>query len=77
MSKMVAINDGGMRIGEYHQRAKYPDTLVDRARELHEDEGMGYGRIARLLEVSKSVIREWCRYNQRAQTYENWKRVAQ
>jgi hypothetical protein len=73
--RLVATNDRGMRIGQYHQRAKYPDALVDKARDLHEDQKMGYGRIAKLLEVSKSVIRDWCRYSRRAQSYVGWKKV--
>jgi hypothetical protein len=73
--RLVATNDRGMRIGQYHQRAKYPDEMVDRARELHEDQGLGYGRIAKLLKVSKSLIRDWCRYSRRAQSYVSWKKV--
>jgi hypothetical protein len=37
---------------------------------------MGYGAIAKIMELSKSVVRDWCRYSRRAQTYEKWKKVA-
>lgn len=73
--RLVATNDRGMRIGQYHHRTKYPDEMVDKARELHEDQGLGYVRIARILGVPKSVVRDWCRYNRRAQTYVSWKKV--
>lgn len=73
--RLVATNDRGMRIGETHQRAKYPDALVDQVRDMHEEQGMGYGAIAQQLGLSKSVVRDWCRYDQRAQTYQGWKRA--
>lgn len=73
--RLVATNDRGMRIGETHQRAKHSDALVDKVRELHEDKGFGYAKIAKLLGLSKSVVRNWCRYRQRAQSYAGWKRV--
>lgn len=73
--RLVATNDRGMRIGETHHRAKYPDALVDKVRDMHEEQGMGYGAIAQALNLSKSIVREWCRYSKRAQTCEGWKRV--
>lgn len=50
--------------------------MVDKARDMHEDEGKGYGAIAQELGVSKTLVRKWCSYELRAQTYEKWKRVA-
>lgn len=73
--RMVATNDRGMRIGQYHHNAKMSDAMVDRIRELHEDEGIGYKKIAKLLSISRHTVRDICRYDRRAQTYEHWKRV--
>lgn len=73
--RLVATNDRGMRIGETHQRAKHPDALVDKVRDMHEEQGMGYGSIAKELGLSKSIVRDWCRYSLRAHSCANWKRV--
>lgn len=73
--KMVATNDRGMRIGQYHHNARLSDATVDRIREMHEDEGLGYKKIAKALDLSLRTVRDICRYDRRAQTYEKWKRI--
>jgi hypothetical protein len=47
--------------GELHPRCKWPDVLVDEARELH-DVGMGRKRISAALRVPESTVRDWLRY---------------
>ena len=73
--KLVAVNENGRRIGEGHYKAKLSDELVDRIRELHEDEGKSYGYIAMKLCVSRSTVSMICQYQRRAQTPERFKRV--
>lgn len=73
--RYVAINDRGLRIGKYHQRCKHTDELVDRIRDMHEEQGLGYRKIAFMLEISRHTVRDICRYTVRAQTYEKWKAV--
>ena len=73
--RYVATNDRGMRIGQYHQRCKHTDALIDKIRELHEEQGLGYRKIAVMLEISRHTVRDICRYRMRAQTYEKWKAV--
>lgn len=74
--KLVATNDRGMRIGQYHPNCRHSDDLVDRIRAMHEDQNMGYRKIAKALGLSRHTVRDICRYSRRAQSYERWKRVA-
>ena len=73
--KIVAVNDRGCRIGQYHHNAKLSDEVIDRIRAMHEDDGIGYRMIAKLLNISRHTIRDICRYERRAQTYEHWKKL--
>ena len=75
--KYVATNDRGMRIGESHHNCKIKDCVVDRIREMHEDEGIGYRTIAKVLGLSRHTVRDICRYTRRAQTIEKWKKVVE
>lgn len=52
----AAISEKGHRLGEDHYNAKLTNGDVDRMHELHES-GWGYGRIARAMECSKSLVR--------------------
>lgn len=52
------------RRGEGHGRAKYPDSLVAHARELHE-RGVSRGFIARTLGVPYDTLRDWVEYRTR------------
>ena len=73
--RLVATNNRGMRIGQYHQGSTLSDETVDRIREMHEDEGKGYKAIAKALGVKRSTVRAICIYRIRSQTYERWKKV--
>ena len=46
-------------------RQRLPDVTVDAARQLHEDEGWGYRRLARHFGVSYQTVRGWCTYRRR------------
>jgi ribosome-binding protein aMBF1 (putative translation factor) len=69
----VAVNEKGVRIGQGHQRAKVDDHDVDVIRELREEHGLTYRQLAEKYEVSKSLIRQICRYQIRCQTPFRWK----
>ena len=73
--RLVATNDRGLRIGEYHQNARLSDVEVDQIRDLHEFAGWPYRDIARAYGASKSCIAEICRYEKRNQTVFDWKKV--
>ena len=72
---MVGVNEQGYRVGEHHHNARLSNEIVDKIREMHEDEGIGYRRIAKIMGISRHVIAKICRYERRAQTPERWKKV--
>ena len=71
----VAVNERGRRIGESHQNAVISDVLVDQMRDRHEDDGLGYRKIAREFGVALTTVRKICTYERRAQTADRWKTV--
>lgn len=72
---VVAYNELGHRVGETHHNARISDAIVDRIRELHEDEGYGYLAICKELNISLTAVRKICTYERRAQTPVRWKRL--
>jgi ribosome-binding protein aMBF1 (putative translation factor) len=72
---IIALNDQGKRIGETHHNARITDVVVDRIRDRHEDDGLGYKALAAEFNLSVNTIRKICTYERRAQTPERWKRV--
>ena len=75
MTRLVGLNEHGLPVGETHHRARVPDLVVNRIRELHEEENLGYRRIAKLVGLSRSFVRKICLYQRRAQFPTQWKRV--
>lgn len=75
MPKTVAVNDAGLRIGEGHHCAVLTDSEVDLIREMHENDGVSYKTLAEKFEVSKGAVAKLCRYERRAQTPANWKKI--
>lgn len=75
MPKTVAVNDAGLRIGEGHHCAVLTDSEVDLMREMHENDGLSYKELAEKFEVSKWCVGKICRYERRAQTPADWKRI--
>lgn len=68
----VGVNEKGLRVGEDHQRAKLTDHDVELMRQLHEEDGIGYKRLAKMFDVSREQARAICRYQARAQTPHKW-----
>lgn len=75
MRVVVAVNERGRRIGETHHNAVLSDADVDRMRDRHEDDGVGFRKIAREFGVARSTVRNICNYERRAQTPERWKTI--
>lgn len=75
MSKIVAVNENGRRIGEDHPRSKLTDEQVDRIRDLREYHDMSYEQLAAMYQVPKTTIASICQYMRRAQTPFGWKRL--
>lgn len=73
--RLVATNDRGIRVGEYHQNAKLSDIEVEQVRDLHEFANWTYEQIADAYGVSKWSISRICRFERRNQVYEFWKKV--
>lgn len=72
---LVPVNEQGKRIGQHHHNARISDEMVDKIRELHEDEGLGYRRIAKLLGIKRQTVQKICNYERRAQTPTRWKKI--
>lgn len=70
----IAVNANGLRIGEDHQNAKLTDAEVDHIRKLNES-GVGYKRLARMFEVSRSSIAMICRYERRVETPASYRTI--
>ncbi len=75
MQKTVAVNESGLRIGEDHQRAKLTEHEVELMRKLHEDEAMGYSRLTKVFDVSRTTVRRICNYQMRNQSASRFKTV--
>lgn len=66
-TRMLAVNELGIRVGEDHQRAKLTNLEVDRLLELHEEHGIGYKRLANIFAIGIRTARDICAYTKRAQ----------
>lgn len=72
---ILAYNEKGFPVGETHYNARISNAMVDLIRERHEDDGLGYRRIAKELGIAYTTVRKICTYDRRAQTPERYKRV--
>jgi hypothetical protein len=69
----AGCNERGYVIGEGHPKATLSNHEVDLMRELHEEfpvghpQHMGYRRLAKKFEVTKTAARKICTYHSRAQ----------
>ncbi len=72
MDQKITTNERGERVGQDHFRARNSDREVEMARALHEG-GMGYARIAKLMECSKATVRDWVKGRRRAHGIVKWK----
>jgi DNA invertase Pin-like site-specific DNA recombinase len=74
MSKLVGVNERGLRVGQDHQRAKVTDRDVELIRQMH-DEGMSYRVLASKFELSTSTLWAICNFVKRAQPAVRWKSI--
>lgn len=72
---VIAVNEQGYRIGSSHHNAKIPDEIVDAIRDMHEDHGVGYRKLAVIFNLPRGTIQKICTYERRAQTPDRWKTV--
>lgn len=66
MKQIVGVNEKGLRVGQYHQRAKLSDLDVEHIRQLYE-QGVTRSVIAEKFEVCKSTVNKIVSYRRRAQ----------
>ncbi len=72
---IVAVNEQGYRIGSSHHNCRLSDEIVDQIRDMHEDLGIGYRKIAKHFNLKRSTVQKICNYERRAQTPDRWKKV--
>ncbi len=67
MKHLAGYTHEGLRIGETHHRAKYTDHEIDMVRDLHEKEGMGYKKVAKVMDMPLRTVRSICNYTTRTE----------
>ena len=74
MKKLIAINEHGLRIGEDHHNARYTNGEIDMVHELREN-GWGYKRISKSLEMPVRTVRDICNGRRHCQTPAGWRHI--
>ena len=75
---VVGVSDSGHRVGESHpnHNPKITPVIVDALRELNE-EGIGYGCLSLMFNISRGYIAQICRYEKRVSYPTRWKTIHQ
>lgn len=55
----------GRLAGERHPNARYSDHEIEVMRDMHEQHGFGYRRLAVIFECSRSYVRNVCKFKRR------------
>jgi len=74
MQITLTLNEKGRRIGDSHWNAKLTNHEVDLLLKMH-DEGMTYGALAAIFDISKRSVRDICSGRRRCQTVMGFKVV--
>ncbi len=74
MVRLIGVNENGLRVGEYHQRAKLTDRDVELFWQLR-DQGWGCKRLAEKFEISHQHAKRLFKGRQRAQVVVSFKKV--
>jgi len=74
MAKVVGVNEKGYRVGQWNQRSKYSDRVVEQVRMLR-DQGMTYPQIAEKMEMPYWTVSRICRHERRASIPVKFKEV--
>jgi AraC-like DNA-binding protein len=75
LTRTIAVNALGRRVGDSHHHARLTNDEVDRLLDLHEQEGWGYKRLAAVFDISRSAARNICKGRSRCQVAVQWRRV--
>lgn len=73
MPHIVGVNEKGLRVGEDHQHAQLTDHDVELMRQLREQEGIGYKRLAVMFDSHVRTVRDIVNYKRRITTPTAWK----
>ena len=73
-SQVIGLNAQGLRVGQYHQRAKITDAQVLRLHALRA-QGWSYSRLAAEFEISKRHVRNICAGKSRCQSVAHFRIV--
>lgn len=65
LSEVTRERPCAVRFGEDHPQAKLTNYEIELVRRLHEEDGKGYGWLARKFELSKGAVAKICRYERR------------
>jgi DNA invertase Pin-like site-specific DNA recombinase len=49
--------------------------VIDKIRDMHEDNNVGYRKLAKIFNIPLSTIKKICKYERRAQTIDRWKKI--
>ena len=71
---LVGVSENGRRVGDYCKQAKLTDRDVQKICELHES-GIGYRRLAKRFNVSRSLVRYIIKGERRAAWVARFRRV--
>jgi hypothetical protein len=74
MAILVGVNEKGHKVGQYHQRAKYSDRVIEQTRTLRDD-GMTYMQISIKMEIPYWTVIRICRHERRAERAVKWKKI--
>jgi IS30 family transposase len=74
MSRVVGVNERGLRVGEDHQHARLTDHEVELIRQLH-DQGVSYKKLADKFGVGKSTVADIVKFRRRGQFAVGWRTV--
>lgn len=74
LTRTIAVNALGRRVGDSHHHAKLTNGEVDRLLEMHE-QGIGYRKLATMFEISKTAVRNICNGKARCQVPTQWRKI--
>ena len=74
MTRLAAYGENGRRVGESHHNATIPEATVKEIRDLHEELGWGYRRIAKHLSLRWQTVAKIARYQRRSAVPTAWRR---
>lgn len=72
--RKIAVNAKGHRLGEDHPNARLTNEEVDLLLEMRAD-GLSYGKLAKVFEVSKSTVQDIVQGRYRSQTPSAYRNV--